>query len=85
MPLNFVNIFIAFYLQAMESNQNLENLEGLPLDMWVGSQQQSQLQMSVTTRSGYPQVTEPHLGREFLIQRGNPPQSSLDKGNSTVS
>ncbi|RUS86052.1 hypothetical protein EGW08_006206 [Elysia chlorotica] len=59
------------YYDIMESNQNLDSLGGLPLDMWVASQQQPQPQMSVP-RSGFPQVTESHLGREFLVERMAP-------------
>ncbi|GFS21760.1 zinc-finger protein [Elysia marginata] len=67
----------------MESKQNLDGFEGLPLDTWIGLQQQAQPQISAAARSvfqgssGYPQVTDSHLGREFLIQRNIPPPSSL--------
>ena len=74
----------------METNQNVDGLDGLPLDMWMGSQQHQQPQMSAVTRSdfhssGYPHMAEPHQARDYLIQRNTLPPPSSGKAVSSSS
>ncbi|GFO20138.1 Zinc finger protein [Plakobranchus ocellatus] len=64
----------------METNDNLDSLDGLPYDPWMNQQQQQQMfapSVSDFQGTGYHQVLEHGQGREFLTARNTLVSSSI--------